>query len=710
MPPEMPISRQKKIEYIDMPASFDIETTSFYDSEGGKAATMYIWMFALNGCVCVGRTWDEFTLFLYTLADALALDPGTRRLVCFVENLGFEFQFMKNRFNWSDMFAMETRRPIKVMCDAGVQCRCSQFLSGMSLDGIAKSLTMFPVRKLSGDLDYSLHRNSETELTDKEMQYCINDVLVLQSYIYEKILTDGSITKIPLTKTGYVRKLCRNNCLYASADHKTNETGLKYTKYRRLMKALTLTTAEYEQAKRVYQGGFTHGNAYYTDTIIHAPIKSLDFTSSYPYCLIAFKYPMSAAEEYMPSSYNDFIENLRDYWCMFDVAFYDIEATFYYDHYISKSKCLKVTGETTDNGRIVCADYILTACTGEDFDIIAKTYKWRKITIYNFRRYHKYYLPTDFIKTVVDLYKKKTVLKGVEGMEKEYMLSKENLNSLYGMCVTDICRDSIKFEGGEWSTEIADVTKCIEEYNNSKTRFVSYLWGIACTAFARHNLWRAILECKNDYIYSDTDSIKMLNYFRHKPYFDRYNLEVEYRLKCACNFHAIPVDDVMPLTQKGVKKIIGVWDDDGDYTRMKFLGAKRYLTEDAEGGLHLTVAGVHKTKAIEYLKLKYKNNTEVFKAFTDDLQIPAEAYIDETGKLIDPKKINSTTQMTTINPSGKNTHTYVDEPISGILVDYKGHAAPYEEKSFVHLESAQYNLSLASEYIEFIRMAQTIYS
>ena len=106
---------------------------------------------------------------------------------------------------------------------------------------------------------------------------------------------------------------------------------------------------------------------------------------------------------------------------------------------------------------------------------------------------------------------------------------------------------------------------------------------------------------------------------------------------------------------------------------------------------------------------------EIFRAACKAIAVAQEAddvewKIDETGKLIDPKKIDSTTQMTTINPSGKNTHTYVDEPISGILVDYKGHAAPYEEKSFVHLESAQYNLSLASEYIEFIRMAQTIYS
>lgn len=707
LPPETQIIKARKKEYFNVPCSFDIETTSFY-RERTKAAIMYIWMFSINGAVIVGRTWGEFETLIYALSAHLNLSAD-RRLICYIENMAFEFQFMKNRFKWPELFAMELRRPVKALCEYGIEFRCAQYLSGTSLAGIAKSLTLYPVKKLSGDLDYSLMRHSETPITPQEMQYCINDVLVLQSYIFEKIQNDGGINKIPLTKTGYVRHLCRDNCLYDNGNHKTYTAGKKYTRYRALMNQLTTTSTEYEQHKRVYQGGFTHGNSFFTDRTIDGDIVSKDFTSSYPFHLIAYKYPMTAGEDYTPVDLQDFQKQLQYYYCVFDVEFTDIEATFYYDHYISKSKCLDIRGETVDNGRVVCAKYLITSISSDDFKIIAVTYKWKHFTIYNFRRYRLYYLPTDFIKTVVDLYKKKTTLKGVAGFEREYVAAKENLNSLYGMCVTDICRAEIEYKNNVWRQNSANIEKCIDDYNKSKTRFTSYLWGIRCTSAARMSLWRAILECKEDYIYSDTDSIKLLNYEKHRPFFERYNQEVIYLLKLACNHHGISIDDVMPYTKDGKQKIIGVWDDDGEYTKMKFLGAKRYLLQDRDGGLHLTVAGLHKQNAVKYLKQKYKTNVKVFNAFTNDLFIPSEIAIDENGNIIDDTKLDPNAKFTIEHPAGKNTHTYVDEEIDGYLTDYTGRKAHYHEVSFVHLEPTEYNLSLASEYLNFFKRMQSEY-
>ena len=54
------LGKMEYIEYYNIPCSFDIETTSFIDEFGNKSATMYVWQLGLNGCVIVGRTWDEY--------------------------------------------------------------------------------------------------------------------------------------------------------------------------------------------------------------------------------------------------------------------------------------------------------------------------------------------------------------------------------------------------------------------------------------------------------------------------------------------------------------------------------------------------------------------------------------------------------------------------------------------------------------------------
>ena len=77
--------RKRKIEYYNIPCSFDIETSSFYD-QGEKAACMYIWMFDIDDHIIIGRTWDEFILLLTKLQFKLSLHPEFRILVCYIQN------------------------------------------------------------------------------------------------------------------------------------------------------------------------------------------------------------------------------------------------------------------------------------------------------------------------------------------------------------------------------------------------------------------------------------------------------------------------------------------------------------------------------------------------------------------------------------------------------------------------------------------------
>lgn len=674
------LSRKKKgFKYYEVACAFDIETSSFYEN-GEKRACMYVWQFGIDGHVFMGRTWNQFKRFIEELCDVLSLGYEYR-LAVYVHNLSYEFQFMREWFEWEKVFAIKSRTPVYALCTNGIEFRCSYILSGYSLAKLSDQLTKYTISKMVGDLDYSKIRHSKTPLTDKEIGYCVNDVLVVMAYIQEKIEQDGSVIKIPYTKTSYVRKYCRNACFYEEG--KSKKRSFKRWRYTSFMHELSIEPEEYKELKRAFQGGFTHAGGFYSGCIVD-DVTSYDFTSSYPYALISEQYPMSKGERVSIKSEKDFIKNLTHYACMFDLDLYGLTDSFIFDHYISRSKCTIFENGVIDNGRVVSADHLRITVTEQDYFIIRKTYDWEKAEIRNFYRYRRAYLPTPLVKAILNLYASKTKLKGVESKEVEYLNSKEMLNSTYGCMVTDICRSEIEYGMHEWLPEkMPDIETELKKYNSGYGRFNFYPWGVWCTAYARRNLWTGILEFGDDYVYSDTDSIKAINIKDHMHYIEEYNRNARKKLEIACRFHKIDMAMTEPETVKGVKKPLGVWDYDGHFDRFRTLGAKRYMVEN-ENGVNITVSGLNKRVTVPFLCTgwsydicTHEEKNSPFDKFSTGLYVPAEY-------------------------TGKNTHTYIDSPHRGRVTDYNGTNAPYYEKTCVHMEGADYSLSIAQEYIEYI--------
>lgn len=660
---------KNKIKYYNIPCAFDIETSSFYEN-GEKRNIMYVWQLGINNnYVVIGRTWPEFIKAIYILCTTLKLEYNKKHLIIYVHNLSYEFQYIRKIFEWCDIFALDERKVCYAISNIGVEFKCSYILSGDNLQSIAEKLKTHKIKKLMGDLDYTVMRHSKTPLSDEELQYCINDVLIVMYYIQEKIGNGEKITKIPLTKTGYVRKYIRNECLPHGRQYS------QWCKYRALMNQLQITPDEYIMSQKAFQGGFTHANARHSNKIIN-DVDSLDFTSSYPAVMVVEKYPMSRGFK-VDNITIEKMEYYNRYYCtMFDIAITNIDEKLTMDHPLSTSRCHNIINPVYDNGRIVSADYLITTVTNIDYEILKEFYSWEDISISNFYYYYKGYLPKPFIKSILTLYKDKTELKGVSGSEHEYMLSKELLNSCYGMCVTNIVRPEIKYINNEWITEESNISEKIDIYNKSKKRFLSYIWGIFVTAYARYNLFQGIKECGKDYIYSDTDSIKLTNYKDHKHFFDNYNNNQIQKIYKASTYHNISIDYFIPETKNGIKKMIGAWDwetEDGAYKEFKTLGAKRYIYKDSDNSYHLTMAGVGKTEGIEYIK----SLGDPMKYFTNDLYIPK-------------------------GHTGKKVHTYIDNSISGTITDYNGVSASYKELSCVHLEECDYSLSLTRAYIDYI--------
>lgn len=414
--------KHRRKEYLDLICAFDTETTSFRN-EGVALGTMYAWMFGINGAVMLGRTWEQLEQFVSALISYFRISDD-RRLLVYVHNLGFDFQFFRKHFEWQEVFAREERTPMYARTTTGIEFRCSYILTNSSLATVGKNLVRYPVQKLVGDLDYSLIRTWATPLTDKEIQYCLNDVLVIMSLLYDRRTAEAeNIAKIPLTQTGYARRLCRNECLYKHA---------KAKKYLYLMRDLTLTEEEYRTAKLAFAGGFTHASPYHVGETGHN-LASYDFTSSYPAVCVSEMFPMSRGEEVECSEFKcskDITEMSKMYCLLLIIEFKNLKAYTAQEYYISDSRCVS-EGEDVFNGRIASADYLKMAMTDVDWSVISKVYRWDSIRVIKCWRYKKRYLPTPYVQTILELYKKKTELKGVVGEEENYARAKELLNSLY---------------------------------------------------------------------------------------------------------------------------------------------------------------------------------------------------------------------------------------------------------------------------------------
>lgn len=710
-----------KVEYYNMPLAFDIEVSSFYKDDNGiqysweekrerlktepdfnptPYACMYVWQFGINGRVFIGRTWGEFLLFTKSLVKYMALNYE-RRVIIYVHNLAYELGFIQRKFDIVDMFATDTRKPLYFVTKDGLEFRCSYQLASMSLNSIGKNaLYKYKAQKRTGDLDYTLIRHSKTPLTKEEIGYCVGDIEVLSNYIQEQLEQYGNIARIPLTSTGVARRETRKETVY-NPDKET------MCNYRQTIKSLYITSVnEYNLLKRAYTGGFTHSNPYYFG-MVKEDVASYDITSSYPAVIVMRKYPMSRGTKCKITSYDQFENFLKTKCCVFRVRFTHIRATFFEDNYISMSACHIVNGygknengkeilpPVSYNGRLIQVNdkTTVTMCINDvQFRIIEKGYQWDKIEIADFYYYDKAYLPTPFIHCMLEFYDKKNSLKGDSTKLLLYNLSKALVNSFYGMSAEKPIKDIIGFDNKadelwtsrEQNTE--EIMQSLNEYNNSDNRFIFFPWAIYITTYAQEQLWKGIYAIGHDYIYSDTDSLKIMNHDRHKDFFKQFKMDIVRDITKACNHHRISIDKVCHTGNW-----LGDFKFEGVYTYFKTIGAKRYMTyvkdgyamEDPFTGekyhLSITVSGVNKFTAVPYLLEKHNGDIHaIFNDFHEGLVIPYEA----TGKLL---------------------HKYIDHGTVGTVTDYRGVTAKFQEDSSVHMEPTTYIVSKLYTMLQYVR-------
>ena len=651
--------------------TFDIETTSYLILDGRvipaseylnlseddrEAATpcacMYIWQFSINNNVYYGRTWEEFREFL----DRLEQNCEYKKFV-FVHNLSFEFQFFYSQLKIKSVMSRKSRKVMSCdLLDYNITFRCTLYMSNVALAYLPKLFNL-PVQKKVGDLDYSKLRTSNTSLSDRELDYCEYDCLVVYEYIKMELQTYKTVKKIPMTSTGKVRK-------------ELQELVLKDYSYKRITAgAINIKPSIYNMLVEAFAGGYTHANYMFTDTVLNN-IDSYDETSAYPYVMVVNKFPMKEFQDCNLKKAEDMISQFA---YLIRVKFKYIKCK-YYNNFISASKCNNIIGARIDNGRIISAKEIDITLTDIDFKFILDTYNIKEYTIKKacFSKYD--YLPIKFINFILEKYVNKTKFKNVAGKELDYAKEKNKFNSLYGMTVTNMIRDEVSFDEkfGWRETELSNTDiydKLIEEKEKG---FLSFSWGVWVTAYARDNLLRRVIDLDEYVVYCDTDSIKVYQGY-DKSVFEKYNQSVIEKIKIASKTLNIPFENYAPKDSKGISHLLGVFEYETDngrkYTYDKFItqGAKKYCVE-IDDNLYITVSGVPKNGS------KCLNKIEDFR---DDL-------------IFDYKYTN------------KNTLMYNDnqEPID--IIDYLGVKSKVDDKTGCCLLPTTYKLGKSLDYANLL--------
>lgn len=590
--------------------TLDTETTTLpagsrYNPGEVPLSFIYMYQIRIGGVNFIMRRREEIEAFMNYAAERCR-EAGAR-LVCYVHNLSFEFQFLKSilEINPDSIFALQNRRIAKFDVSDQIEFRCSYLLSNMSLEKFTENYCSEEYRKDKELIDYEIERFPWSELEPETIYYGLMDVITLEAGVSELMTREGdNLRTIPMTNTGYVRRSCRAACLgHNTKNYSTPENAKKYNvakRYRHMFLKTKLSLEAYDLLCDAFRGGNTHANRFYTGQIIKR-VGHADFNSSYPAQLIcSAEFPMGRLMECTNSlrTIADIDWYSRRYWLILKVCFEDLALKDPYTvkcPYIPHAKIDHERGKggIYDNGRIIRQDgYCFFTFLGIEWPIIRQQYAGSKMRVVKAYYTPKGYLPDALRKTALEWYQKKTELKGVSGMEYEYMKSKNRVNSIYGMMVEHIIKDimdimpdlSIK---PRKPTDEEKQGQLDEFYGPRAQKFLCFQWGVTITALARAEHMRLVDLLGDDFVYGDTDSVFYTHPEKYQGALEEYNRAWQVYIE-QCGLEPSATD------KKGRRFVLGVADiDEVLIDRFVTLGAKKYVMETG-GKLEITVAGVPK--------------------------------------------------------------------------------------------------------------------
>ena len=680
-----------------------------YDIDNAQPVScLYIWQLAIEDLddikVFMGRTWEDLDRFMNLLTKEVrrqsvygqvsvdrhgediyvAMLKHQVSMKIFVHNLAFEFNHLRNLYedkfagkgkgrkrNGGNIFARNSRKPMKAALTLNkvrVEYRDSLVLVQKSLSAWCRDENL-PVQKLQEPKDYYLEmRTPDTELTDEEINYSINDVVSMIWGLKKYMSKYHNITNMPLTQTGEVRRKCRE---------KVSRVNKQWAK---LCHDITVsyTPDDFKRLVRLFQGGWTHGNKMFIGQKVK-DVKCFDFASSYPAVMCSRSFPLGP---FIKCDVNEFASleqqdlNNGDYHWYMKVELTGVvsilDNTYWSLSKVALDEDRPIEGQAVDNGRIYGCKHMVAYMTDLDWDTFKQCYYYEHMEVKELYKSKSGYFPKEMIETILDYFQYKTSLKGIPNSESLYVESKQFINSIYGVFVTKVISNIITFTENGWESKEPTDKEFLDMLNQTKEddSFTMYQAGVWVTAWARHNLFDFIIPLDRRVVYCDTDSIKGIFTDDDIKFVEDYNKDIANLEDRVARHLGIDPTKYTAATSKGKIKRLGVMEREDDCEEFKTLGAKRYV-DLVNGEIECTIAGLPKRAA----KAKIKSVDE----FHDGMMW----YTDESEKLI--------------------AH-YVDDQDPCVWTDRDGNRFESDAKFGICLQPTTFDLSIGNEFRHFLNL------
>ena len=634
------------------------------------AWTISIRAFGMNICTIWGHKPSSFCSAIHKIHNQMLGDIT----IMYFHNYSYDHWFLR-RFLYRELgtpvksLNIKSHYPLFMRFECGIEIRDSLILAQVKLEKWAKDLNV-EHQKAVGQWNYNKYRSQKSRYSKAELEYIEHDTLAGVECI-DKLMQNlnKKVYSMPFTSTGIIRK-------------ELQEIG-KANNARELFLAIYPDYDQYIKFTKCFHGGYVHANRYYIDELItledYGLTEAWDFMSSYPFCMLAFKYPMEKFHKTSDMTADQILRSSSTTAFVFKFVARKIKLrnpNKTSAPALQFSKCIEgsVLNPVLDNGRILEAEYVEIYLTEIDLQVIHDQYTASFHVCTEVEYAHKDYLPRWFTDYVYEQFYGKCELSFRKKEDPvNYMVKKTKVNGCYGLIVQRPIQDDIievyadagKYKNGDYhkpeyssSEEQKEAEmKKYRKYVKNINSILPYFWGVWVTSYAFRNI-HILNECimpEEDgglLLYNDTDSAYGINWNEDK--IRNYNNMCRSLLK---------KNGYDPVVINGKEFVLGSAEHtplEDDYTEFKVMGTKRYAgrcKEDNE--IHITVAGVPKKAGA--------------KCLNDDLTLFTKGFVFDGSK------------------TGKLQHNYF---ASDIYIDKDGN----ETADSIDLTPAHYKLGLTDKF------------